>query len=154
MAHGAGHSDPGGAAGRLKVLVVAAEIYPLAKTGGLADVVAALARALAEFGTDIRLLMPAYPSAFAQLRAGRVEGECGPIPGSAAPKLIAGQLPDSGLPLWLLDCPELFSRPGSPYADPQGREWPDNARRFAALCGAAVRIDYTEPMAHRLQRAA
>lgn len=129
-----------GAAGPLKVLVVAAEIYPLAKTGGLADVVAALARALVEFGTDVRLLMPAYPSALAQILAPRLESECGPVAGSAAPSLIAGRLPGSGLPLWLLDCPELFRRPGSPYADRQGREWPDSARRFAALCDAAVRI--------------
>lgn len=123
-----------------KVLVVAAEIYPLAKTGGLADVVAALAKALAELGADIRLLMPAYPSALAQIRASRHESACGTTAGGAWPRLIAGRMPDSGLPVWLLDCPELFGRPGFPYTDDHGRDWPDNARRFAALCDAAVLI--------------
>jgi starch synthase len=124
----------------LKILVVAAEIYPLAKTGGLADVVAALAKSLAELDADIRLLMPAYPSARAQLRAPRLETGLGPVAGSAAPSLIAGRMPDTDLPVWLVECPELFSRSGSPYADEHGLDWPDNARRFAALCDAAVRI--------------
>ena len=42
----------------MKVLHVAAEVYPLVKTGGLADVVAALPPALAEAGADVRLLLP------------------------------------------------------------------------------------------------
>ena len=119
---------------------MAAEIYPLAKTGGLADVVSALAKALAEFDTEVRLLMPAYPPALEQIAAPRLESECGALAGGAAPRLLAGRMPESGLPVWLLDCPELFRRPGSPYADEHGRDWPDNARRFAALSEAAVRI--------------
>ncbi|MGB5080006.1 MAG: glycogen synthase GlgA, partial [Burkholderiales bacterium] len=146
--NGAGHLDPQRAfrprrdrsSGPLKILVVAAEIYPLAKTGGLADVVSALPKALTEFDVDVRLLMPAYPSALDQIRAPRIEGECGSPAGGAPPSLIAGRMPDTGLPVWLLDSPELYRRPGSPYADEHGRDWPDNARRFAALCDAAVRI--------------
>ena len=47
----------------LRVLFASAEAYPLAKTGGLADVCAALPAALASLGTDIRLILPGYPSA-------------------------------------------------------------------------------------------
>ena len=43
------------------MLHVAAEIYPLVKTGGLADVVAALPPALATAGADVRLLLPGLP---------------------------------------------------------------------------------------------
>lgn len=124
----------------LKVLVVAAEIFPLAKTGGLADVVSALPKALAHLGTDVRLFMPAYPSALAQILSPRLDAGSGTIVGGAPLRLIGGRMPDSGLPVWLLDCPELYQRPGSPYADEQGHDWPDNARRFAALCDAAARI--------------
>ena len=47
----------------MKVLFVSSEIYPLAKTGGLADVSAALPKALATLGVDIRLVLPGYPTA-------------------------------------------------------------------------------------------
>jgi starch synthase len=47
----------------MRVLFVSSEIYPLAKTGGLADVSAALPLALAGLGVDVRLLLPAYPQA-------------------------------------------------------------------------------------------
>ena len=47
----------------MRVLHVAAEIFPLVKTGGLADVVAALPVALAEQGADVRLLLPGLPAA-------------------------------------------------------------------------------------------
>lgn len=128
------------AARPLRVLVVAAEIYPLAKTGGLADVVSALPRVLTELDTDVRLLMPAYPSALDQILAPRLECECGTL-GSGAPlRLIAGQMPGTHLPVWLLDCAELYARPGTPYGDEEGQDWQDNARRFAALCDVAVRI--------------
>jgi starch synthase len=47
----------------MRVLFASSEIYPLAKTGGLADVSAALPRALVELGVDVRLIMPAYAQA-------------------------------------------------------------------------------------------
>ena len=52
-----GATAPGG----LRVLHVAAEIFPLVKTGGLADVAAALPPALAAQGADVRLLLPGLP---------------------------------------------------------------------------------------------
>ena len=60
----AGHKAGGTAASDapLKVLHAAAELFPLVKTGGLADVVAALPPALARAGADVRLLLPGLPA--------------------------------------------------------------------------------------------
>ena len=114
----------------MRVLFVSSEIYPLAKTGGLADVSAALPLALAGLGVDVRLLLPAYPQALEAAANKATEAEWlddrnGPV------RLIAACTPDSGLPLWLVDCPALFQRRGGLYGDESGRDWPDNARRYA-----------------------
>lgn len=123
----------------LKVLVVAAEVWPLAKTGGLADVVSALPKALSDLDSDIRLVIPGYPSALEQLIAPTAAAELGMFAGAEL-RLVGGLLPGAGLPVWLVDAPALFQRAGSPYADRNGQDWPDNARRFAALCHAAARL--------------
>lgn len=124
-----------------RVLFVAAEAVPLAKTGGLADVIGALADALQRRGIDMTVLLPAYPSAIEA--AGRLRpGE--PLPARAglpsSTRLLLGTMPGSDVGVALLDAPELFDRPGSPYLDAQGHEFADNARRFAALCQTAVQI--------------
>jgi len=51
----------------LRQLLVASEIFPLAKTGSLADVCGALPKAIARLGIDVRLMMPAYPGALERL---------------------------------------------------------------------------------------
>src|ERR1043166_4417864 len=122
-----------------RVLVVAAEVFPLAKTGGLADVVSALPKALAQLGADVRLLLPAYPSALAQIAGPLHAIELGRLAGAEV-SLLEGWMPDSGIPVSLVRSDELFARPGSPYVDDNGNDWPDNARRFATLCQAAVRV--------------
>ncbi|MDH5212249.1 MAG: glycogen synthase GlgA, partial [Betaproteobacteria bacterium] len=123
-----------------RVLLVSSEIHPLAKTGGLADVCAALPRALARYGADVRLLMPAYESALDRLRGPRTVAHLGEMLGVPAPRLIEGTMPDSALPVWLLDCPALYRRPGTPYLDANGGDWPDNWLRFGLLAHAAARI--------------
>ena len=123
---------------KLKILCVVAESWPLVKTGGLADVVPALARALAGLGHDVRLLMPGYRAvedAFAGKAAGRFFEA---LPGLDRVRLIRGELPDYGIPMWLLHCPSLYDRPGGPYTDPHGNEWRDNDLRFGMLCKAAA----------------
>ncbi|WP_051361855.1 glycogen synthase GlgA [Solimonas soli] len=124
----------------IRLLFVAAEIQPLAKTGGLADVCGALPQALHEAGEDVRLLMPAYPGALAQLADAQTDIALpGLLPGVDA-RLLRGRLPGTAIPVWLLDCPALYARDGSLYADAGGTEWSDNAQRFAALSHAAVRL--------------
>src|SRR3954462_6949232 len=108
----------------LKVLSVASEVFPLVKTGGLADVAGALPRALAGQGIEAVTLVPGYPGVLAALERAEVAFEIDPLHGGAA-RILAAQA--GPLQLFVLDAPHLYARPGSPYAGPDGRDWPDNA---------------------------
>jgi len=135
---------PGGAATARttapKVLFVASEIFPLAKTGGLADVCGALPQALADRGIDVRMLMPGYTEALDHIVAAQVIADLGEILPGAPVRIVSGWMPGSGLPVWLVDCPPLYRRNGSLYKDADGCDWPDNGLRFAVLNHAAARI--------------
>ena len=121
----------------MHILAVASEAYPLVKTGGLADVVGALPAALAALGLTVTTLLPGYPAMAQATRGGRVVHHWPDLLGVEA-RLIEAQLGDQ--PLLILDAPALYARPGGPYADEQGRDWPDNWRRFAALARAAAEL--------------
>ncbi|MEL7415085.1 MAG: glycogen synthase GlgA [Pseudomonadota bacterium] len=121
----------------MKVLSVASEVFPLIKTGGLADVAGALPGALALLGVEMRTLLPAYRQVLAQVPDAEVVAPLPPFFGPGA-RLLSGR--SAGLDLLLLDAPELFDRPGGPYVDATGQDWPDNWRRFAALGRAALDI--------------
>lgn len=116
----------------MKVLFVTPECYPLVKTGGLADVAGALPLALAPLGADVRVLLPAYPGVRGRLRKVRTVATLpGLMGGDGA--LLEGTTAD-GLRVWLVHAPHLFERAGGgPYLGPDGHDWPDNHRRFAAL---------------------
>ncbi|MEC5387858.1 glycogen synthase GlgA [Uliginosibacterium sp. H3] len=124
---------------RPHILFVAAEAAPLAKTGGLGDVVGALADALNGDGIRTSILMPGYPSALAQLELLKPCGWITTLPGREA-GLWRGLMPDSNVEVILLRDDDLFCRPGGPYLDIDGREYADNALRFAALGHAAAII--------------
>ncbi|GJG95156.1 glycogen synthase GlgA [Cupriavidus pauculus] len=125
-------------------LFVAAEAQPLAKTGGLADVVGGLAQALRQRGADVTILMPGYPRAVAAARdvrsLGAIHLRMALPPGHSPARLLQGTMPDSGVRVVFLDCPSLYDRPGSLYVDAIGRDFCDNAQRFAALAHAATAI--------------
>ncbi|WP_322100040.1 glycogen synthase GlgA [Geminicoccus roseus] len=122
----------------LQALSVASECFPLIKTGGLADVVGALPNALAPHGVRVRTLLPAYRQVLA--RAGQVEPVLQlPDLFGADGRLLAAKNAD-GADLLLVDAPHLFDRPGGPYLDAAGLDWPDNAQRFAALSIVAARL--------------
>ncbi|MCC8979227.1 glycogen synthase GlgA [Bradyrhizobium acaciae] len=121
----------------LRVLAVASEVYPIVKTGGLADVVGALPAALKEHGVATRTLVPGYPAVLNALASAETllhwpEFYGGPI------RVLAGT--HAGLDLYALDAPHLYARPGNPYVGPDGRDWPDNGIRFAALSRMAAEI--------------
>ncbi|HEY8377967.1 MAG TPA: glycogen synthase GlgA [Nannocystis sp.] len=119
----------------MRVLFVASEVYPLVKTGGLADVVGALPLALSELGVDVRVLVPGYPKVLAGLDARGREVELHGLVGGRA-RLLYGRV--GRLELLVLDAPHLYQRPGNPYVDEHGRDFPDNHLRFGALCDAAA----------------
>ena len=124
----------------MRVLFVTSEAYPLAKSGGLADVSGALPAALIRQGIDVRLLLPGYPTALRGLKNARIELQLDPLLGIEDAALISGRLPNSNVPVWLVNAPSLFSRPGGLYQDEGGRDWSDNARRFGFLTHVARKI--------------
>jgi len=121
----------------IEVLSVASEVYPLIKTGGLADVAGALPLALAETGVTMRTLVPGYPAVLAKLTGGREVAQFEDLFGFRG-RLIAGRV--EGLDLIVLDVPPLYDRPGNPYVGPEGWDWPDNWKRFAALSWVASEL--------------
>jgi starch synthase len=126
--------------GPIRVLFVTAEVYPLAKTGGLADVSAALPVSLKDHGFDVRVLMPAYSQALEQISSAREIVRLGDPLGYGETRLLETYLPISKLPVWLVDCPTLYNRGGGLYQDENNCDWLDNDRRFALLSHVAAGI--------------
>jgi starch synthase len=121
----------------LKVLSVASEIFPLVKTGGLADVAGALPGALKREGVEMRTLVPAYPAVKTKLAEASIALEYDNLFGGPA-HVLSGAA--EGLDLFAIDAPHLYDRPGNPYLGPDGLDWPDNWRRFAALARVGADI--------------
>jgi starch synthase len=123
-----------------KVLFATSELYPLVKTGGLADVSGSLPAALKTLRCDVRIVMPAYQSVLDGISGAEPVGALS-LPGSDQPvRLLETRLPGSSVKVWLVDSPAHFRRAGNPYLGPQGKDWPDNAGRFAAFGRAVERI--------------
>lgn len=129
-----------GAAQGMKVLHVGAEVFPLVKTGGLADVLAALPPALVAEGLDARLLLPGLPPILDSLGRLKLVAELGPAFGAARVRLLLSDARTLGLPAYVLDAPFLFQRPGGPYEAQPGHDWPDNAQRFGLLGWVAAQL--------------
>lgn len=121
----------------LNVLAVTSEIYPLVKTGGLADVTGALPKALSTYGIQTHTLVPGYPSILALARLHPPLMEFDDLLGE---KAALRHLEIDGLSLFVLDAPALFERAGGPYVDQHGVDHPDNWKRFAVLSLAGAEI--------------
>jgi len=121
----------------MRVLSVASECVPLVKTGGLADVAGALPAALAGQGVGMRVLLPGYPAVLGAQAKAPVLREIAELFGAPA-RIRRGALGKAVL--YILDAPHLYDRQGGIYLGPDGRDWPDNPQRFAALCKAAALI--------------
>jgi starch synthase len=124
----------------LRVLSVASEVYPLIKTGGLADVVGALPGALAGEGVEMHTLVPGYPAVMRLMGKAVALALPSVITAMAGGpgRLLVGEA--AGLAMMALDIPHLYDRPGNPYLGPDGQDWPDNGLRFGVLARMAAEI--------------
>ena len=128
----------------MRVLQVSAEIFPLLKTGGLADIAGALPQALAGAGCEVRAVLPGFPAIRQALRDSVLVGQFR-TPWGEAVGVHLGHLAgvpggDGPLSAYVLEAPALYDRPGNPYEDAQRRPYADNHRRFAALGWAAAHL--------------
>jgi len=116
----------------LRIAHLASEVVPFSKTGGLADVVGALPKALAALGHRVTVVAPAHRASLRDPLPGRVSGEVWAMGMRAS----VVEVPHEGVDVLLLDCPQLYVRPGL-YSLPEG-DFPDNPQRFAFFARAAL----------------
>lgn len=124
----------------MRVLHVAAEVFPLVKTGGLADVLGALPAALQNVGADVRLVLPGLPAILAGIVGSSVICELGTAFGAGRIVLRLGRMAHNGIATYVVDAPYLYNRTGNPYLGGDGQEWPDNLQRFALLGWVAAHL--------------
>lgn len=124
----------------MKILFATSEAHPLIKTGGLADVSGSLPNALAALKHKLRLVLPAYQSVMKKLppKSSKKVAEitvngCGRTYTAKIRQVKAGSIVGIDVPVWLVDIPELFDRPGNPYLADNGMDWWDNGERFAVF---------------------
>lgn len=122
----------------MNILFVTSEVFPLIKTGGLADVSYSLPRALAELGHQVEVALPGYRSVKDKL--GTPDSRHVPQDAFLRQDIVLSRYQNSplGLPLMLVESDSLFDRDGGPYERTGGEPWPDNADRFAQFCRAVV----------------
>ncbi|SQB36911.1 glycogen synthase [Citrobacter koseri] len=113
----------------MQVLHVCSEMFPLLKTGGLADVIGALPAAQIADGVDARVLLPAFPDIRRGIPDAQVVTRRDTFAGRIT--LLFGHY--NGVGIYLIDAPHLYDRPGSPYHDTNLFAYTDNVLRFALL---------------------
>src|SRR5216683_3149769 len=124
----------------MRVLFVTAELYPWVKSGGLGDVAAALPPALTALGVDTRLLLPGFPGFLDAFPAITDVARLHTPFTSERVRVGLTRLPGTERLAYLVDQPAYYDRPGSPYASPDGSDWPDNHRRFGLFSWVAAEI--------------
>ena len=123
----------------MKILFLTSELAGYVKAGGLADVSAALPRALRDRGSDARILMPFYGAGPDWQPSLEVVARLDGVAGLPPCMLATGNTRDGGAAYFII-CPQLYERPGTPYTDTSRQDWPDNDVRFARLALAAVQL--------------
>lgn len=123
----------------MNVLQVSAEIFPLLKTGGLADIAGALPAALRSVGCDVRVVLPGFPAILADLSDSWVLAEL-TAPWGERLQVRQGRLHTLAVDAYVIDLPHLYARPGSPYEDAWRQPYADNHRRFALLSWVAAQL--------------
>jgi starch synthase len=139
----------------MKILFATSEAHPLIKTGGLADVSGSLPRALKNLRHDVRLVLPNYRGVAERAGALKTVARLS-LPGTPEPvRILQGRLPGTAVRLYLVDSPLHYDRPAGPYTGPDGKDWPDNAQRFALFarvtCELAMNrgdVDWAPELVH------
>lgn len=116
----------------MRLLFATSEIFPIIKTGGLADVSGALPTALFATGLDIQIVLPAYRGILATCESPRLLGSL-QVFHDIHCDIYKTKLPGTQITLLLIDCPQLYDRDGGPYHHPLYGEWQDNPLRFGTL---------------------
>ena len=128
----------------MRILQACAELFPLLKTGGLADVAGALPPALRAAGADVRVLLPGFRPMLEGVTeltpVAELDPPAGLCPPESGARLLRGRLPACGTPAYLIDAPRFYLREGGPYADDAHRPYADNHLRFALLGWAAAAL--------------
>jgi starch synthase len=119
-----------------RVLMVSSEAAPIAKTGGLADVVGALPSALRAFGDEVAVVIPRYGT-IDLTTARRVFDHLPVHLGLDRYDTVLYQAAEE-FPAYMVDCPPLFDRPG--FYGEAGVDYPDNHIRFAVFARAALGV--------------
>jgi starch synthase len=121
----------------MRILFVASEGLPFSKTGGLADVVEALPKALVAHGHEVAVVLPRYRGT--KPAAVVIPSLTIPIGGTRLrfPAITDGTLL-GGVRYFFVDDPTYFDREGL-YGN-GGRDYPDNAERYAEFCRAAIEV--------------
>lgn len=120
----------------MKVLHATSELYPLIKTGGLADVLGSLPFAQQALGHDVRAVLPYYRHVRSLLPDAALVAERDTFGGRVAVRYAEYK----GLSLYLIDAPHLYDRPGNPYHNEHYFDYADNVIRFAVLGWAAAAL--------------
>ena len=123
----------------LSVLFIASEAAPFRKTGGLADVVGALPKALSERGIDVRIVMPLY-SGIRWDELERLDGSL-LVPMYTGPVRSAvrrGYLPGTNVRVYFIEHHRFFDRPY--LYGPPGDAYNDNLERFTFFCRASMEL--------------
>ncbi len=124
----------------LKILFSSSEVQPIVKTGGLADVSGALPIAIKKLRHDVRIIMPAYGSAYSHFKRAKpvAQLQLPGLPGKI--NILEKKLPNSSVIVYFVDYRPAFEREGNPYVDKDGLAWPDNAERFNLFCRAVCEL--------------
>lgn len=125
----------------LKIVMIASECVPFVKTGGLADVVGALPKALKEMGHEVHVILPKYQK-IDTLRFGlkRLQDNMGVWMGEGQQEWCSVDVADlEGVPVYFIESWKHFGRDGI-YNDANHRDYTDNARRFSFLSRAALQL--------------
>jgi starch synthase len=124
----------------LRVLFVTSEVFPLIKTGGLADVSGSLPSALQHIGVDIRILVPGYPAVLNKLTNLQPIATINNLPVIDHAELMLGTISETQVKVMVIKSASLYERDGGPYADTNGQEWLDNPARFGVLSKVAATL--------------